>query len=86
MTLGAKLTPPRGHNFTLNYKKPCQIGFLLSVRVRVGFRVLNPIKNKFVDDIFLNNSEVPGFRKKCHYTIIKTINIYVIPSTYLCEY
>jgi len=44
--------------------RPCQIGFLLSVRVRVGFRVLNPIKNKFVDDIFLNDSEVPGFRKK----------------------
>jgi len=68
--------------------RPCQIGFLLSVRVRVGLRVLNPIKkqNKFVDGIFLNNFEVPGWRKKCNYTIIKTINIYVIPSTYLYEY
>jgi len=35
--------------------RPCQIG---------GFRVLNPIKKtKFVNDIFLNNSEVPGLRK-----------------------
>ena len=31
---------------TGNKVRPCQIGFLLSVRVRVGFRVLNPIKNK----------------------------------------
>jgi len=36
--------------------------FCKSVRVRVGFRVLNRIK-KIVDDIFLYNSEVPGFRK-----------------------
>jgi len=43
-------------------------------------------KNKFVEDIFLNNYEVPGFRKKSKYSIIKTINIHVIPSTYLCEY
>ena len=66
--------------------RPCQIGILLSVRVRVGFRVLNPIKNKFVGDNFLNNSDVPGFRNKYYYTIIKTINIHVLPNTYLCEY
>ena len=30
---------------TCDYKKrPCQIGIMLSVRVRVGFRVLSPIK------------------------------------------
>jgi len=64
--------------------RPCQIGFLLSVRVRVGFRALNPI-TKIVVDIFLNNSEVTGLNF-FNYTIIKTINIYVIPITYLCEY
>jgi len=39
------------------------IEILLSVRVRVGFKVLNPIKNKFVGEIFLNSSDVLGFRK-----------------------
>jgi len=28
--------------------RPCQIGILLSVRVRVGFRVLSPITNLIV--------------------------------------
>jgi len=31
--------------------RPCQIGILLSVRVRVGFRALSPIKNKCVGEI-----------------------------------
>ena len=44
--------------------RPCQFGIMLSVRVRVGFRFLSPIKNKFVGEIFLYNSAVPGFRKK----------------------
>jgi len=45
------------------YIRPCQIEILLSVRVRVGFTVLNLIKNKFVGELFLNNSDFPGFRK-----------------------
>ena len=64
--------------------RPRQIGILLSVRVRVGFRVLNPIKNCFVGEN-LNNSDVPGFRNKYNYTIIKTLNMHVLPNTYLCE-
>jgi len=59
---------------------------MLSVRVRVDFRVLNPIKNIFVVEILINNFDVPGFRKKYNYTKTKTINIHVLPSTYLCEY
>jgi len=58
---------------------------MLSVRVRVGFRVLNPIKNKFIGEIFWNNLDVPGL-KKYTYTKIKTLNIYVLQSTKLCEY
>ena len=53
--------------------------------MRVGFRVLSPIKNKIVGEIFEYNSDVPGFRKN-NYTLTKTINIHVLPSTYLCEY
>jgi len=37
---------------------------MLIVRVRVGFRVLSPIKkNKFVGEIVLNNYDFPGLRK-----------------------
>jgi len=32
----------------LNFIRPCQIGILLSVRVRVGLRVLNPIKKQIL--------------------------------------
>ena len=54
--------------------------------VRVGFRVLSQIKkHKFVGEIFLYNSDVPGFRKKHNYTFTKTININLLPSTYWCE-
>ena len=51
--------------------------------MRVGFRVLNPIKkNKFIGEFFINDYAVPGFRKTYNYTIIKTINIHVLPSTF----
>jgi len=38
----------RGHYSWVHecHIRPCQIGFLLSVRVRVGFGVLNPIKKQ----------------------------------------
>ena len=53
-----------------NIIRPCQIGILLSVRVRVGLGVLNPIKKaNFVGEIFFNNFDVPGFRKNI--TILK---------------
>jgi len=32
----------------LDMVRPCQIGILLSVRVRVGFRVLSPIKTSLL--------------------------------------
>ena len=32
------------HLVLVSLLRPCQIGFLLSVRVRIGLRVLNPIK------------------------------------------
>jgi len=40
----------------------------LSVRMRVGFRVLSPIQ-KNVGEIFLYNSDVPGFKNNI--TILK---------------
>ena len=50
--------------------------------MRVGFnRVLNPIK-KIIGEIFINDYAVPGFRKTYNNTIIKTINIHVLPSTF----
>ena len=49
--------------------------------VRVGFRVLNPIKKDFVVEFFFNSFDVPGFRNKYNYT--KTINIHVLPSIYV---
>ena len=54
-----------GHGLKLKTIRPCQIGILLSVRMRVGFRVLSPIKkhHKFVGEISLYNSDVPRFRK-----------------------
>ena len=51
------------HNLTVHTLRPCQIGFLLSVRVRICFRVLNPIKKQICWWFFLNNSEVQGVRK-----------------------
>ena len=64
--------------------RPCQIGILLSVRVRVGFRVLSPITSLLVKLYCI----IPKFRdsEKYNYTLTKTININVLPFTYLCEY
>jgi len=42
--------------------RPRQIEIMLSVCVRVGFRVLSLIKNECVGEMFLYSS-VPGFRK-----------------------
>jgi len=65
--------------------RPCQIEILLSVCVRVGLRVLNTIK-KIVGEIFLNKSDVSGFETKYNYTLIKTINLHALPSSFLCDY
>ena len=52
-------------------------------------RFKSPQSNKkqtnFVVEIFFNNIDVPGFRKNIT-TKTKTINIHVLPSTYLCEH
>ena len=61
--------------------RPCQIGFLLSVRVRVGFRVLNPIKKTILLVKFSLKLQCSGIQKKYNYTKTKTINIHVLPST-----
>jgi len=62
----------------------CQIGILLSVRVRVGFRVLN--KKQFCWWYFLKLCRCSGIQRKLYYSKSRTINIHVLPSTYLCEY
>jgi len=56
--------------------------------MRVGFRVSVESNDKFVGENFFYNSDVTGFRKKYNYTLTKTINIHVLPRTYLhiCEF
>ena len=62
--------------------RPCQIGILLSVRVRVGLGVLNPIKQQILSVKFPSIISIFRDSEKYNYTKTKTINIHVLPSTY----